>query len=90
MKKKPVMGVAITTSTNRAYEMVKLGGEGGEVDGEYDLVGDPSSTIVGSKIRTSHLPLPAIPLTVTPPTCGDVSVAKEHEEEGAYDIPGEQ
>ena len=35
----------------------------------------------------SHQPLPAIPLSVAPPTGGDVDVAKE----GVYDnIPGDQ
>ena len=36
-------------------------------------------------------PLPTIPLSVAPPTGGDVSVAKKGEEEGMYDnIPGDQ
>ena len=39
----------------------------------------------------SHQPLPAIPLSVAPPTGGYVGVAKEGEEEGVYDnIPGDQ
>ena len=91
-------GGALTTTTNPAYEMTKQGGQGSH---EYELVGVSPGTappIAKAADKTyempsppSHQPLPAIPLSVAPPTGGDVGVAKEGEEEGVYDnIPGDQ
>ena len=82
------------------------GGGGGDVGGgqgshEYELVGVSPGTgppVAKAADKTyempsppSHQPLPTIPLSVAPPTGGDVGVAKEGEEEGVYDnIPGDQ
>ena len=91
-------GGALTTTTNPAYEMMKQGGQGSH---ECELVGVSPGTappIAEAADKTyempsppSHQPLPAIPLSVAPPTGGDVGVAKEGEEEDVYDnIPGDQ
>ena len=91
-------GGALTTTTNPAYEMTKQGGQGSH---EYELVdvspgtappiAEAADKTYEMPIPPSHQPLPAIPLSVAPPTSGDVGVAKEGEEEGVYDnIPGDQ
>ena len=76
-------------------------GKGGDRGAMSELVGVSPGTappIAKAADKTyemssppSHQPLPAIPLSVAPPTGGDVGVAKEGEEEGVYDnIPGDQ
>ena len=87
----------IATTTNAAYEMTKLGEEAG---GEYEeVVRSPEAPVSGGGVEVmyempsappSHQPLPAIPLTETTPTGGDVGVARE-EDDIVYDtIPGDQ
>ena len=90
-------GDALTTATNPAYEIIKQGGggEGGQGSHVYELVG--LSQVTGPPIAKaadktyempslpSHQPLPTIPLSMFPPTGGDVGVAKEGEAEGVYD-----
>ena len=86
-------GGSIPTTTNAAYEMMKLGEQD---DPEYEVVNVPpetsSSLVKPDEVPShSHQPLPDIPLPVAPPTGGNVGVAKEGEEEGVYDnIPGDQ
>ena len=88
-------GGALTTTTNPAYEIMKQGGQGSH---ENELVGVSPGTAPPIADKTyempsppSHQPLPVIPLSVAPPTGGNVGVAKEGEEEGVYDnIPGDQ
>ena len=84
-------------TTNPAYEMVWLGGEReGRSNNMYQLhvraETDPS--IVEGTYEAlclpSHRPLPAIPLSVTPPTCEGVGVASEKEEESLYDVIRDQ
>ena len=89
-------GVAITTTTNTAYEVMKQGGEqeGGH---EYELVSSPGGSppakdLEGAyeipSLSTPHQPLPAVPPTDATPTPGSVGRA---EEEAVYeDIPGDQ
>ena len=74
-------GGALTTATNPAYEMTKQGGQGSH---EYELVGVSPGTvppIAKAADKTYEMPsppsLPDIPLSVAPPTGGDVGVAKE-------------
>ena len=84
---------SILTTTNTAYEMMKLGEQD---DPEYEVVNVPpetsSSLVKSDEVPSrSHQPLPDIPLPVAPPTGGDVGVAKEGEEDDVYDnIPGDQ
>ena len=89
-------GGSIPTTTNTAYEMMKLGRQDGP---EYEVVSVPPETSPPlaktvddiPSLPPSHQPLPAIPLIVAPPTGGDEGVAKEGEDEGMYDnIPGDQ
>ena len=85
-----VEAVAITTTTNTAYEVMKQGG-GQEGDHEYELVSSPggpphAKDLEGAyeipSLPTPHQPLPAVP----PP--GSVGGA---EEEAVYEhIPGDQ
>ena len=88
-------GGSIPTTTNTAYEMMKLGGQDGP---EYEVVSVPPETSpplvkIADEIPSlppSHQPLPVIPLPEAPPGGGG-GVAKEEEEEGMYDnIPGDQ
>ena len=95
-------GDALTTTTNPAYEMMKQGGRGGgQGRHEYELVGGSPGTdpfVAKGADKTYEMlspPFrqlePTIPLSVAPPTSGDVGVAKEEEAEGVYDnIPGDQ
>ena len=71
--------------------MVKLG-EQDEYEHTYEVMNVPPQTST-SFVKTedqsystprSHPPLPAIPLTVAPPTGGDVGVAREGKEENVY------
>ena len=61
----------------------------------YEVINLTTTSLVKSENEVnsfpqSHYPLPAIPLPVTPPTRGNVGVAKEGEEESMYDnIPGD-
>ena len=62
----------IPTTTNTAYEMMKLGEQD---DPEYEVVDVPpetsSSLVKPDEVPShSHLPLPDIPLPVAPPTGG--------------------
>ena len=85
-----VEAIAITTTTNTAYEVMKQGG-GQEGDHEYELVSSPggpphAKDLEGAyeipSLPTPHQPLPAVP----PP--GSVGGA---EEEAVYEhIPGDQ
>ena len=92
---------ALTTTTNPAYEIVKQRDGGGQGSHEYELVDvSPGTGPLVAKAADKtyempsppfHQPLPTIPLSVAPPTGGDVGVAKEGGEEGVYDnIPGDQ
>ena len=74
-------------------------GGGGQESCEYEMVGGSQGTCtLVAKDKTCEIPsppscqpLPTIPLSVAPPTGGDVGVAKEREEEDVYDnIPGDQ
>ena len=87
-------GVAITTNTNTAYEMMKVGrqGEDMEDEQEYEPVRDPpggpplaKDVKVTYKIPSPHPPLPARPLPAATPTARNVG-----EEEAVYEhIPGD-
>ena len=74
--------------------MVKLG-EQEEYEHMYEVMNVPpqiSTSFVKTEDQTysiprSHLPLPAIPLTVAPPTGGNVGVVKEGKEESVYYNP---
>ena len=90
-----IEGVAITTTPNTAYEMMK---QGGRVGGEYEVVNSPPGGPPLSKDLegmyevpsppSSHQPMPAIPLPVAPPTSGNVGGAGE---EAVYEsIPGDK
>ena len=84
-------GGALTTTTNPAYEMTKQGGQVGVSPGTVPPIAKAADKTYEMPSPPSHQPLPAIPLSVAPPTGGDVGVAKEGEEEGVYDnIPGDQ
>ena len=71
--------------------MVKLG-EQDECEHMYEVTSVPPQTSTSfdkTEDQTysaprSHPPLPAIPLTVAPPTGGDVGVAGEGKEESVY------
>ena len=94
----------VTTGTNPAYEMVnQVGGGGGEGGGdgggkqeshEYEVVDVSQGTEAADETYEmpsppSCQPLPTIPLSVAPPTGGDVGVVEEREEESTYyNIPG--
>ena len=84
---------SVTTAANPAYETMRQGGQGGgggereQRCHEYEPVGvtastDPPITMAADEIyeMPSPQPLPTIPLSVTPPTGGDVGVAREGEE----------
>ena len=87
--------VAITTTTNTAYEVMKQGG-GQEGDHEYELVSSPrgpphARDLEGAyetpSLPTPHQPLPAVPPAEATPTPGSVGGA----EEAVYEhIPGDQ
>ena len=95
----PISGVAgdvaITTTTNTVYEMMKLGGQ----EGEYELVSVPQVTSLPPakdlevayeipSLPPSHQPLPAIPLSVATPPSEKMCVVQE---EGVYEcILGDQ
>ena len=75
----------ITTTSNTAYEMTKLGEE--QSGHEYEVVdrspGPPVMSGGGVEVLyempsapPSHQPLPAIPLTETTPTGGDVGMVE--------------
>ena len=77
------------------------GGREGQRSQEYELVGVSSEIgppVAKAADKTYEMPsppscqpLPTIPLSVAPPTGGDVGVAKEGEAEAVYDtIPGDQ
>ena len=80
------------TTTNPAYEMVWLGGgrEGRNNTYQRHVHAETDPSIVEATYETlclpSHRPLPTIPLSVTPPTCGSMGVASEKEEESLYDV----
>ena len=74
-------------------------GGGGQESCEYEMVGVSQGTgTLVAKDKTCEIPsppscqpLPTIPLSVAPPTGGDVGMAEEREEEDVYDnIPGDQ
>ena len=74
--------VAITTSPNTAYEVMKQHGQGGRIEVDYGVMtGDPPPDIDEAyeipSLHITHQPLP-----VAPPTSSNVGVAKE--EEGVY------
>ena len=81
-------GVAITTTTNRAYEPIK---HGWRLEDEYDLVSPPESppgedvNVVPSPPPPSHQPLPAVPppAAIPPPEKGGEEAVYEH-------IPGDK
>ena len=87
-----VEGVAIKTSTNAAYEMMK---QGGEPEEGYEEVASPprgpppANQEVMYEVLSpppSHDPLPAIP-----PPVAAAGEQEEEEEEGVYEIiPGDQ
>ena len=52
-----VKGVAITTTTNRAYELIK---HGGGLEDEYDLVSPPESPPGDMSMWFHHHPLPPL------------------------------
>ena len=91
-------GGAPITASNPAYDMI--GGGGGAQGGyDYEFIGVyPGIDSVKAVDVTyempsppSHQPLPTIPLSVAPPTDGDMGVAREAEDEVVYDnIPGDQ
>ena len=91
-----VEAVAITTTTNTAYEVMKQGG-GQEGDHEYELVSSPggpppAKDLEGAyeipSLPTPLQPLPAVPPAEAMPTPGSVGGA---EEEAVYEqIPGDQ
>ena len=81
--------IAITTTTNRAYELIKHGGQEGRLDdGEYEnippaeeLYEDPSSPPL-----QQPLPSPTVPPPAVLPTSGNVGGARE----AVYEpIPGD-
>ena len=95
-----IEGVAITTTPNTAYEMMK---QGGRVGGEYKVVNSPPGGPPLSKDLegmyevyevpsppSSHQPVPAIPLPVASPISGNVGGAREEEEEVYEPIPGDK
>ena len=61
----------------------------------YEVINLTTTSLVKSEDEVNSFPqsqysLPAIPLPVTPPTGGDVNVAKKGEEESMYNnIPGD-
>ena len=79
-------GLAITTTTNRAYEPIKHGGD------EYEQVNSPPESPLGGYVSVvpsppppSHQPLPAVPppAAIPPPENGG--------EEAVYEpIPGDK
>ena len=90
-------GSAIVTTSNTAYEMTKLGeAEVGEYE-VMDIIPEASASGGGVEVMyempsapPSHPPLPAIPLTETTPTSGDVGLTKD-EDDGVYDsIPADE
>ena len=93
----PVIGVAVKTNPNTAYEMMKQHGQGGRLVDDYEPISSPPGgppPDVDEKYDipsppTSHQPLPAIPPPVAPPTASNVGVSEE--EEGVYEsIPGDK
>ena len=77
-----ISGSTIVTTSNTAYERTKLGEE--QSGHEYEVV-DRSLVMSGGGVEVlyempsappSHQPLPAIPLTETTPTGGDVGVVE--------------
>ena len=85
-----VKGVAITTTTNRAYELIK---HGGRLEDGYDLVSPPESppggyvnVVPSPPPPSSHQPLPPPPVAI--PTPGNGAGAGE---EAVYEpIPGDK
>ena len=87
-------GVAITTTTNTAYEMMK---QGGRVAGEVSS--PPGGSLLSKDLEgmyeaplppPSHQSLPVIPLPVATPTSGNVGRAGE-DNEAVYElIPGDK
>ena len=83
-----VEAVAITTTTNTAYEVMKQGGQGGGREGghKYELVSSPggpphAKDLEGAyetpSLPTPHQPLPAVPTAEATPTPGSVGQAEE-------------
>ena len=93
---------AQTTAVNPAYEMMKQRGEkeGAGEEQEYEVMGVclvtnlPTARSRNETYISSHpscQPFPSIPLSVDPPTGGDVCVVREEKEENVYDtIPGDK
>ena len=80
--------VAITTTTNTTYEVMKQGTQGGgqEEDHEYELVSSPGGHLLAKDLEgayeipslpTPHQPLPAVPPAEATPTPGHVGGAEE-------------
>ena len=89
-------GVALTTTANTAYDMMK---QGGRLEGEYELVSCPPGGPLPSKYLEgmhevpspppSRQPLPTIPLPLVTPT--SLNVGRAEEERVIYEhIPGDK
>ena len=86
-------GSSIATTTNVAYETIKLGRQECH---DYEMIDMSECTnhslIDGNnKIPPSHQLHPTIPHTVAPPTSRNVGVARERVQEVVYaTVPGDQ
>ena len=91
-------GVALTTTANTSYDMMK---QGGRLEGEYKLhmvsgpLGGPPPAEYLREMHEvplsppSHQPFPTIPLPVATPT--SLSVGRAEEENVVYElIPGDK